>query len=155
MGGQKYHYLCFFVYVNVFLSLSYLQYLQVLIQNKALLGRLQAPRALLGVAQSRSRDWLCTGNYAWPKQSQGSCSLCKDQAGLGGQRGSRARGGQCWRASGGSALDWVALKGERTTRAKWSNGGRKGHQAMNAKTSFLPSLLPQTEGTIPHLGYLH
>lgn len=47
-GKEKYHYLCFFVYVNVFLSLTYLQYLQVLIQNKALLGRLQAAQSSAG-----------------------------------------------------------------------------------------------------------
>lgn len=47
-GKKKYHYLCFFSYINVFLSLSYLQYLQVLIQDKALWCRLQATESSAG-----------------------------------------------------------------------------------------------------------
>lgn len=70
---EKHHYLCFFCYVNVFLSLCYLQYLQVLIQNKALWCRLQAAESSAGSGvfpglsehEKRPGDWFYNGICAW------------------------------------------------------------------------------------------
>lgn len=97
-GGKKNHYLCFFGSLNVFLSLSYLQYLKVLIRNKARWCRLQ--KALLGElhfqgcqSTKRSGDLVCNKSYAWPNQRQGTCPLCKDQAGLGWLSRSSSRDG--------------------------------------------------------------
>lgn len=86
----KHHYLCFFCYVNVFLSPRYLHYLQVLIQNKALWCRLQAAKSSAGSGtfpglsehEKRLEDWFYNGICAWPNWRQGHYPLCKDQAEL-------------------------------------------------------------------------
>lgn len=117
--------------------------------------RIRQPRALLGVecfqgCQSieKIQGLVLQWELCLAEAESGLVPLCRDQAGLGWAESKGWVSAE--RLVGCFALEWVALKGERTIRAKWSNAGRKDHQAMNTKTIFLPSLLPQTEGPIPH-----
>lgn len=106
-GKEKYHYLCFFVYVNVFLSLSYLQYLQVLIQNKAVLGRLQAAqssagrRVIPGLPEHKAEPGIgsAMGTVAGHSRARALPPLQGP-----GWAGAAEQGmGHCWRALGVSA----------------------------------------------------
>lgn len=62
--------------------------------------------------EKKRQGVLCNGNCPWPKQRQGSCPLCTDQAGLGGREAPEP-GMEVLTGSLG-----VALKDGRTTRAK-------------------------------------
>lgn len=154
---KKHHYLCFFGCVNVFLSLNYLQYLQVLIQNKALWCRLRAAEssagsgAFPGLSQHKKDLGICFAMGTMPGQTRtGHLPSLQVPGWAGVAEQFQVKG---WINDEGVfgcfAWNWVALKDERTTGVKWSKLRKKGHQLMNAKTSFLPTLLTQTEGPMP------
>lgn len=98
-------------------------------------------------AQRRSGDWVCSGNYVWPKQGQAPPPSARTR--LGWHNRSSPRDGPDGGVLGYIAWGWGALKDEGTSGVKWSKMRKKG--LVNAKISFLPTLLAQTEGSRPTL----